>query len=364
MSTNPTHIVFIIPSKFFFGGAERRYSLLASYLSCIYPGLSVSVITSSSTLKKLRNSSLLSPDVRTIAYLDKGWRRVNILSYVTDTAFYYVWIILQALRARPDFVFIVSNPDIFLLLFTLVSYLMPKWAFSMNATLFETTSKSISRYIAAPMSVIAARSVDCLSPQCLNILKSYLFYGAHKLYVAPCSFIDTSQVKPYRPMADRHIDVLMMTRFVDNKGLDLIHSIKHYLKGLNVCICGEGDYEVDNNLFNVFYTSDPYSVLSNSKIFLSLQCVNNYPSQSLLAAMHSGCAIIATDVGETRMLLNESNSILIDYNPSELLDAISCLLQSPSLMEDLASKSRYDAMSLHRISRYSDYFLESIVGFS
>jgi glycosyltransferase involved in cell wall biosynthesis len=55
---------------------------------------------------------------------------------------------------------------------------------------------------------------------------------------------------------------------------------------------------------------------------VSLQTDNNYPSQAVLEAMACGNAIIATDVGDTRMFVNEQNGWLIEHGVEPLVEAV------------------------------------------
>ena len=54
---------------------------------------------------------------------------------------------------------------------------------------------------------------------------------------APCSFSDYSQavISP-----NRDIDILMLARFVDGKGYDLLEELDEELAGLNFHVCGFG----------------------------------------------------------------------------------------------------------------------------
>lgn len=62
----------------------------------------------------------------------------------------------------------------------------------------------------------------------------------------------------------------------------------------------------------VEFLPDVGPILSQSKVFVSLQKHNNYPSQSLLEAMACGNAVVATDRGETRRLVTSDLGILIE----------------------------------------------------
>ena len=101
--------------------------------------------------------------------------------------------------------------------------------------------------------------------------------------------------------------------------------------------------------------------MAQTKIFLSLQKTNNYPSQSLLEAMASGCAIIATDVGETRRLLDETRSILIPYDAVYLKSAIEKLMNDQALRLQLGKAARVHVTKTQTVERYAEYFLRDVV---
>ena len=94
----------------------------------------------------------------------------------------------------------------------------------------------------------------------------------------------------------------MLARFVDGKGYDLLEELDEELAGLNFHVCGFGSRKISLKSASVYTTDTPYEVLAQNKDILSLQKTNNYPSQSLLEAMASGCAIIATDVGDKKII--------------------------------------------------------------
>ena len=82
------------------------------------------------------------------------------------------------------------------------------------------------------------------------------------------------------------------------------------------------------------------SFLRNS-IFLAISPIENYLSNSLLEAMASGLAIIATDVGETRnIIINGENGVLVPpKDPSSLATAILSILSSSRLQQELSRNS-------------------------
>ncbi len=183
--------------------------------------------------------------------------------------------------------------------------------------------------------------------------------GAGVARVAPCSFSDYSMAQ-YAPVKD--IDLLMMARFVPGKGYDLLEQIQWDILGCNVHCYGSGPLRIDIKNAYIGYADNPYQIYSRTKIFLSLQKEENYPSQAALEAMASGCAIIATDVGETRRFLDETCAVLIDYSADSLKAAVIKLLCDDYLRSCLGSRARERVLREHTIEFYAKYFREEILG--
>jgi len=59
-----------------------------------------------------------------------------------------------------------------------------------------------------------------------------------------------------------------------------------------------------------------------------------------LEAMACGNAIIATDVGNTRLFINDNNGILVDFNPERISNALEYLINNAELCK---AKGRYAA---------------------
>jgi glycosyltransferase involved in cell wall biosynthesis len=67
-------------------------------------------------------------------------------------------------------------------------------------------------------------------------------------------------------------------------------------------------------------------------------------------------AIIASDVGETRLLVTENEGILVDFNPQTIADAISKLFSTKGLIEKLGTNARKKVTENHTVEKYADYF--------
>jgi len=211
--------------------------------------------------------------------------------------------------------------------------------------------------------------IDCLSPQ----IRDYLLrngISAKKIMVAPNSFVN---VQRYRPAAKNTDSVVFATRlhsfknpglFVD--AMERAHEahphVEFFLLGkgpLSEHIAGRLSALRSDIIAHYSFMWDTSAVLNASLINVHLQQEDNYPSQSLLEGMASGNAIIATDVGLTRRLVDEGNGILIPLTGSKaLVDAMIRMLKHPQATRAMGERSRVKVLREHIISRYLGYVNE------
>lgn len=219
-----------------------------------------------------------------------------------------------------------------------------------------------------------ATAIDCLSILIKKDLCTFLGQRySGKLKVAPCSFTES---RVPEAVVARDIDVSMIARMIDCKGHGLLRKALAELtspdcSGLVVYVCGSGPLEsrirrdfaaITNQRLRIQYEKDPFRILLKSKVFVSLQDVDNYPSQSLLEAMACGCAIIATDVGLTRQLLSEDCAILIRPEPTVLAETLRRVLTNPTLRYTLGENARRVVTTQQTIERFADYFIREVIG--
>ena len=188
-----------------------------------------------------------------------------------------------------------------------------------------------------------ANKIDFLSPAIVEMYNKKIgLIEKNKFSITPNSFIN---YKNYFSDSKKENDVIFLSRLWSNKNPILfLQSIKIFnnkykdIPGINFYILGEGGLEADiinyitqyklSNTKFVGKTLEPWKYLRKSKVFVSLQQINNYPSQSLIEAMACENAIIASDVGETRMLVTENEGILVGFNPESISEAIYKLLKN------------------------------------
>lgn len=72
--------------------------------------------------------------------------------------------------------------------------------------------------------------------------------------------------------------------------------------------------------------------------------------------MGCGNTIIASDVGNTRLLVDEGNGLSIGLSCNELVNAIEKCYLSAELTNKLGNKARLDVIQSHTIERASEYY--------
>lgn len=344
--------VLLWPSTIF-GGAERRFARLAAYLA-ENKQVSVTIFCHSSTVKPLESLNINMDKVNIEIFDSFDFR---FFSSSVKKLLSLIKLIIKLRKSCFDYFFIASNPGIVSYIVTRLSFKLPKIIVGMTDVTHHESSTAGNRFCVR-QTLKKVHSVDCLSPGVRDAYSgSFNSQDNYKIKIAPCSYTDYSRVKHSDV---RDIDVVLISRFVPFKGHELLEAIAEDLQSVELHICGDGAMPVNVSNAKVYKTDDPFDILSRAKISLSLQKFGNYPSQVVLESLASSCAVIATDVGETRMFLNESNSVLIDYDSRELLDAIRLLLSDDELRARIAESGRNSVLKEQTIERYCEYFLNEV----
>ena len=192
---------------------------------------------------------------------------------------------------------------------------------------------------------------------------------AEKIRVSPCSFTDYAR---FGPAASKRDVIVFAGRlepfknpllFVDAIGL-AAESLRRAGWHCEMYGDGESKGEVEaaiesqglGDLITLARVPDLSPALSRSKVFASLQQTENYPSQVLLEAMASHNAVVATDVGETRRLVDEEVGALVPPGePDALARALETLIDTPARLDALASRGRERILERHTVERYAAY---------
>jgi glycosyltransferase involved in cell wall biosynthesis len=347
------NVAFILWGVDRFGGMERRYVRLASELMLSHSELNVFIFCHKDAANQVRSFLPSDHHSRVIEFIAQG----------TSNRFLRLNKLLFNLRRKLidksiHHLHLINNPGHLSFYILFFSGFIKRKSLVMADSTYETNS-SLANTFSGNLSLFFYDRVDCLSGQTKNILIKK-FYHLHfdKYHEAPCSFTDLSKAQSAN---ERSIDLVMMARFVSGKGYELIENALQSIQGYNLLCYGSGPCPPKIPSKLISFTENPFNVLSKTKVFLSLQRVNNYPSQSILEAIACGAAIIATDVGETRNFLDDDCAILINLDVDELILAIKKLLSDEELRLSLAENARKKVLGNHSIERYSNYFCEDIL---
>ena len=196
-----------------------------------------------------------------------------------------------------------------------------------------------------------------------------------KTRLAPCSFTDYSKFDFERGTKENWI--VCAGRLEEYKGISLFltAAIKLYAAmsdqeraSWKVFLYGKGPMEeeiklsINNSGLNDFICIDyhprMYEILNKSKIFVSPHLVENNPSQSLLEAMAAENAVIVTDVGDTRRLVNEEVAVIIPPCEDKLALAMLDLVRDEAKANHLGKNARVFVTSNCTIEKFADYLMD------
>lgn len=196
--------------------------------------------------------------------------------------------------------------------------------------------------------------------------------GNVKISITPGTFTD---LEIFMPQEKENLILFAAARLTKEKNPEMLVDAailcQEELRTYNyrIIIIGK-DYEekslrekiIEHNLSDIVIMKG-YCKSSNyfpiAKVFTSLQRDENYPSQSIAEAYASGCYVIATNVGETRRIINKQSSSLIACEAYELSKVLIDYVKLPDKEQKKISKaSREYAMKEFNIEKSVIYFRE------
>ena len=220
-------------------------------------------------------------------------------------------------------------------------FLGAKMAGSRTVLLQVSTGPSVGQFGSyferIGFSLVAHNSsyIDCLYPSTTTYFRNK--YKRQIVNTTPCPSTDLNRFQPKL----KEKNIAFISRWVKGKNVELfvesIISIENelYENGYKVFLCGKSsDGSIEKNVDNLMKKSqhpdiiitpgyvEPEDILPKAEIFMSLQDINNYPSQSLLEAIACGCYIIASDEGDTRILVKPEFGSCCRLNKQSIANAL------------------------------------------
>ncbi len=216
------------------------------------------------------------------------------------------------------------------------------------------------------------RRVDALS----EVIRADLIHRGifgEKIAVSEGSVVDTER---FQPLTKKEPWVVFSGRLVEEKNpLLFVEAVPHILRRIpqaKFFLIGEGPLQLAirrtlqsmklEDAVELGFLSDPATLLGQARVFVSLQRTENYPSQSLLEAMACGNAIVATDVGLTRKIVDETVGVLVKPDSLSVAEAVADLLGKPQETDAMGQKARARVMQHHSTRAYLGYLQEIYEG--
>lgn len=237
--------------------------------------------------------------------------------------------------------------------------------FSMTAPVGAFERMNWKAHFLYKIGFVSSEAIDTLNRSCAEHFSAY----SEKFRVSPCSFTDYSR---YQPAEEKRNFIVYAGRleveknpllFVDAVALCADHlrrnEWKCFLKGggkLEKQVASRVAELAVGDLIELGSVPDLSPLLAESKIFVSLQQTENYPSQVVLEAMAAENAIIATDVGETRRMVDEDVGLLFaEQTPEQLAGAIVQMTQNPEGLRALGRNARERAVGGYNVETFAAY---------
>jgi len=187
-----------------------------------------------------------------------------------------------------------------------------------------------------------------------------------KILVSPGSVVDLDR---FQPSPEKEPWVVFAGRLIEGKNpllfVEAIPAILRAVPTARFFLLGDGPLRslVEHALerlnllraVEIGFHPDPVPVFSRACVFASLQREDNYPSQSLLEAMACGAATVATDVGLTWKLVDETTGTRVKPNPDDIAEAVIGLLRDPQRCDRLGRAARRRVAEQHSKERYRTY---------
>jgi glycosyltransferase involved in cell wall biosynthesis len=214
-----------------------------------------------------------------------------------------------------------------------------------------------------------ARTVDALTQGIGDALRGE-GVRASRIRVSPGSCVDMDR---FQPAAAKRPLVVFSGRFVEEKDPGLFVEacavVHRLVPEARFLMLGDGPLRGQiherirrhglEDCMQVQWSDAIEGVLSEARVFVSLQRMDNYPSQALLEAMACGAAVVATDVGLTGKLVDEAIGFRVKATPAKVAEAIADLLEHPAHAAECGRRARERVLREHSMEAYLDY-LEAI----
>ncbi len=364
------HRTFVLINNTGFGGAERRLGRLFHRLAD--SDAESRVVINDTLWHRLRAAGVVAEHQERVWRLAEPWAKVagwiglrhGAVAFCLKKLDYVLFACLLLIR------YVASPPRVFHLALGGAYVGLPLMLLRPgHHCVVSVTNRNLAALVGVPLALplyrfalIRCHGIDALTDGVRADLIQRGIPG-EKIVVPPGSVVDAHH---FRPAPDRQPWVVFSGRFVEEKNpllfLEALPTILRAAPSARFFLLGEGplraviDETLDQlhlrHVVEVGFYSDPAPVLSRARVFVSLQRTDNYPSQSLLEAMACGVAVVATDVGLTWQLVDETTGVRVKPDPEEIGRTVSRLLNDPASCDRLGEAARRRVAERHSEAAY------------
>lgn len=250
--------------------------------------------------------------------------------------------------------------------YVMLPLMLTRWD---HAYAISVTNRNLAMMVgvswALPIYRFALRRCHAIDALSVGVREDLIERGIppEKILASPGSVVNLDHFSPSR---EKDPWVVFAGRLVEEKNpllfLEAIPAIRAEVPAARFFVLGEGPLRSDiektldrlnlRDAVDASFRDDPAPVFRRARVFVSLQRQDNYPSQSLLEAMASGTVPVATDVGLTWQLVDETTGLRVKPDPGEIAVAVTRLLKDPSACERLGRAARQRVAERHSEDTY------------
>jgi glycosyltransferase involved in cell wall biosynthesis len=365
--------VFVLINNTGIGGSERRLGRLFARMVDADP--EAVLIINAGLWEKLAAAGVVTDRERRVWRLPEPWGRLadglglrrGALSFglrkVDYVLFSLVLLVRYGVAARRLFHLVLGGAYVALPLMLL----RPD-----HRVVISVTNRSLAELVgvswALPLYRVALLMCACVDALTEGVRVDLLQRGiaGEKIAVPSGSAIDVEQ---YQPSPAKEPWVVFVGRLIEDKNpvlfLEAVPAILRTVPPARFFLFGDGllrpqvEQALDRLCLRGFvelgFHASLAPMLGKARVFLSLQRQDNYPSQSLLEAMACGAVPVATDVGLTWKLVDETTGIRVKPDPGPIAEAVIALLQDSQRCDRLGRAARQRVVEQHSDERYQAY---------
>lgn len=346
------------------GGAERRFSRVFTKL--MHEGFDVHLIVNSTLHAGLRRAKVIERDQPGVVVVPDRFRSATLSALLFSAK-----AARRIARLNPQ---VVHLPLLQQSLLPLYLWLYSKPRLSVVTTV-ALANLACDAEVSWPTRLLSrllwrrSRGIDSLYPSFSSTADGRRYAGITS--VSPGSFTDPELFRPTWPK--RKI-ITFCGRLVEGKNpLFLVEALARigstdaaFLREWQVIFLGDGPLRGElrrrvadcglSSVVEVRFGECVADIMNASRIFVSLQRLENYPSQALLEAMAAGNAAVATGVGQTSRLVTPSTGILLrTFDPAELAEAMLILMKDEARCRKLGENARTSILANHTVEAFAEY---------